>query len=49
LWGTMRGAFFQKKKVPHTPKEIKCRKLSFSGGVGEKKIPSCKDVKIVVQ
>jgi DNA primase len=47
LWGTMRGAFFQKKKVPHTPKEIKCRKLSFSEG--EKKIPSCKDVKIVVQ
>ena len=34
--GDDEGGFLSKKKVPHAPKEIKCRKLSFSG---EKKFP----------
>ena len=30
MWGDDEGGFLSKKKVPHTPKETKCRKLSFS-------------------
>ena len=45
--GDDKGGFLSKKKVPHPPQRNQVPKTVVFGA--EKKIPSCKDVKIVVQ